>query len=226
MKFFKLFLLHTLLLNSLFVTAQNNEIGLLLGGTYYQGDINTSKLFQSPFVAGGILYRHNFSTRYSLRGSIFMGKLIANDANSNYIYQQIRNHSFSSTIVDYTLQCEFNFFEYLPNDPDFNSTPYVSTGLTFVIAGSTPKPYQIAIPMGIGFKYSYSPRISTGIEWTYRKTFTDYIDSTIGYEESGYKGRQEGYSHDNDWYSFIGIFLSYKFSLAKEGVCPAYGNRY
>ncbi|HBF87804.1 MAG TPA: hypothetical protein DDX39_04100 [Bacteroidales bacterium] len=208
------------------MSQNTSEIGLLLGGTYYQGDINTSKLFQSPFFAGGVLYRHNFSTRYSLRGSIFIGKLISNDANSKYTYQLIRNHAFSSTIVDYTLQCEFNFLEYLPNNPDFNYSPYISTGVTFVIAGGTPRPYQIAIPLGIGFKYSLSPRLSTGIEWTYRKTFTDFIDSTIGLEDDESFYKQTGYSHNNDWYAFAGIFLTYRFSLTKEGVCPAYGNYY
>ena len=87
MKSFIKYTLITILLsfNSL-VFSQNSELGFMLGGTYYQGDINTSKLFQSPFFAGGILYRYNFSSRYAIRGSIIMGKLISNDGNSNFAY--------------------------------------------------------------------------------------------------------------------------------------------
>jgi hypothetical protein len=35
---------------------------------------------------------------------------------------------------------------------------------------------QFCIPMGIGFKYSFSRRLGIGLEYGIRKTFTDYID--------------------------------------------------
>ena len=189
----------------------------MLGGTYYQGDINTSKLFQSPFFAGGILYRYNFSSRYAIRGSIFMGKLISNDGNSNFAYQQQRNSGFTSTIFDVTPQVEFNFNEYLPNDPNYIFTPYVSAGFTFLYA--TASGIHLAIPFGVGIKYSLSPKVSTGIEWTYRKTFSDKIDHLDDYFPND---KQKSYKQDNDWYSYAGIFIAFRFSTKKVGRCPAY----
>ncbi len=41
------------------------------------------------------------------------------------------------------------------------------------------KPYQLTqlnIPMGCGLKYYISDRVNAGVEYLYRKTFTDYID--------------------------------------------------
>ncbi len=41
------------------------------------------------------------------------------------------------------------------------------------------KPYkltQMNIPLGFGFKYDLSDKVTTGMELLYRKTFTDYID--------------------------------------------------
>ena len=45
------------------------------------------------------------------------------------------------------------------------------------------KRVSISIPMGIGARYSLGRRVSIGIEYLFRKTFTDYIDgvSTVYY---------------------------------------------
>ncbi|MBL7917835.1 MAG: hypothetical protein JNM96_05530 [Bacteroidia bacterium] len=55
-----------------------------------------------------------------------------------------------------------------------------------------PKPYSnyaICIPMGIGFHYYIDRKWSVGIEFNYRKTFTDYIDdvSTVYYDKAELK---------------------------------------
>lgn len=44
---------------------------------------------------------------------------------------------------------------------------------------------SFSIPMGIGARYSVSRKISIGIEYLFRKTFTDYIDgvSTVYYDK-------------------------------------------
>ena len=58
-------------------------------------------------------------------------------------------------------------------------------------------------------------RVTAGAEWSFRKSFNDRID---GLENpSGV----HSVIHNNDWYSFMGIFITYKF-FNFAGDCPAY----
>lgn len=108
------------------------------------------------------------------------------------------------------------------------------------------KPYslaQFAIPFGLGFKYSISNRICIGLEWTIRKTFTDYIDDVGGVyadpallmaeygalsayfsdpSEEGYPvGSYRGNPSNKDWYSMAGFTLSIKIGTREEP-CASY----
>ena len=102
--------------------------------------------------------------------------------------------------------------------------------------------YGFAAVFGMGFKYSINGRLGLGFEWGMRKTFTDYIDdiSTTYYIEfddlsPGEIGRaqflsdpssikhkpemQRGNSQNNDWYSFAGITLTYRFTIGEKSTC-------
>jgi hypothetical protein len=108
------------------------------------------------------------------------------------------------------------------------------------------KRLQPSFPMGLGLKIALGKRGCLGFEWGMRKTFTDYIDDVSGTyvdpvalaSNSGatsaalsnrsvytdraspnMTGRQRGNSQNKDWYSFLGITLSYKFKQ-KEDQCP------
>jgi hypothetical protein len=99
-----------------------------------------------------------------------------------------------------------------------------------------------AAVFGMGFKYSINGRLGLGLEWGLRKSFTDYIDdiSTTYYvdfdklspgeigvaeflsDPSPVKhkpGMQRGNSQNNDWYSFAGVTLSYRFSIGEKSTC-------
>lgn len=113
---------------------------------------------------------------------------------------------------------------------------------------STLKPYaltQVSIPFGLGVKYSLGRKICIGAEWGLRKTFTGYIDDvsgtyadatviaaenghaaaalsdrsikSLGQDDTGLK-RGNGKS---DWYSFAGVYITYKFKINGDKVCPA-----
>jgi hypothetical protein len=102
--------------------------------------------------------------------------------------------------------------------------------------------YSGAVIFGFGVKYSIKKRLGLGIEWGMRKTFTDYLDdvSTNYYidfsnltpgdidaremlsDPSATKhapGMQRGNSENNDWYSFAGITLTYRFRLGEKTTC-------
>ena len=110
------------------------------------------------------------------------------------------------------------------------------------------KRLQPSVPMGVGIKMALGKRGCLGFEWGMRKTFTDYIDdvsgsyadptvlaSTNGTASAALSdrsidsdpitnnniGRQRGNSQNKDWYSFLGITLSFKFKQ-KENTCFYY----
>ena len=94
------------------------------------------------------------------------------------------------------------------------------------------KKYTFTLPFGIGFKYSLNSRLGLALEWGVRKTFSDYLDdvSTTYYLDGeqinpdnvaevrsdptfSHKPYQErGNPKTNDWYSFLGVSLTYKFN--------------
>lgn len=96
-----------------------------------------------------------------------------------------------------------------------------------------------AIPFGIGVKYSLTKKIGVGFEWGIRKTFTDYLDdiSTTYYlngpdidpaninevlsdpSRSKLPEMQRGDPRTKDWYSFAGIYITYKIDLGGRAKC-------
>jgi hypothetical protein len=212
------------------IFAQTNlDFGLFAGGSYYQGDINASRLLYSPRFAYGALVRYAYHTRWALRGSIFGGALHGNDNNFSYPYQHLRGFNFSTPIVEATGQIELNFLPYRMGDKKNKWTPYIFTGATFLIASYADHIYQPAIPFGLGVKVNLSTHLGMGIEWAYRKTFTDGLDNlsgqkqipTIITEHNYLMFKQDAYYHQRDYYAFLGIFLTYKLRLTEE-MCDAY----
>jgi len=101
---------------------------------------------------------------------------------------------------------------------------------------------------GLGIKYSVTDRLGIGLEWGMRKTFTDYLDDVSEYyyidfddftnpDEIGMiqhlsdpsptkhdPGMERGNPNDNDWYSFAGISITYRFSLGEKTTCRDFEN--
>jgi len=208
------------------------DLGIFLGGSYYLGDINPAKQFYSTNFAIGGLYRHNFNHRFALRAGVILGALQGDDEDfaDKYFYQEMRDRRFHTVLMDATVQLEFNFLDYETTSEDNYFTPYVSLGAAFTAVPNAVYPYQPSVPFGTGIKYNINYRLSIGAEWSFRKTFTDLIDSVTGLEDIPlnqqlqdglYQYKQKGYFHENDWYSLCGIFVTYKF-FTHEILCPVY----
>ncbi len=208
---------------------RNLDFGIFGGASYYQGDINHSRLLYKPMLSYGGLLRYAFHTRWALRASIFGGTLKGNDVDFKNNYQLFRSATFSTPIVEVTGQIECNFLPYRIGDKKKNWTPYIATGATFLVASYADHVYQPAIAFGIGLKKNFSSRFSLGLEWTYRKTFTDGLDNLSWYktipttttENAHLIMKQKAYYHQKDYYAFIGIFFTYKLKFFEE-VCNAF----
>jgi opacity protein-like surface antigen len=205
------------------VNAQrNSDIGVLIGGAYYLGDINPGKHFYSPsFTIGGI-YRYNFNKRYALRINGLYSRLVGNDDDFPDRNIPLRPRvSFNTNIIDAVAQIEFNFLPYITGSEKGAFSPYVSAGFggTLVLGSSVSNSAVVPsntlnFPFSAGIKYNVDNSLSIGAEWSFRKTFSDRLDGVEGLIENGLV-------HNNDWYSFVGVFITYKFFKFADD-CPAY----
>lgn len=177
--------------------AQEFEVGLFAGGSYYNGDINPGIPFIQTNAAYGGLIRYNFNQRTAARLSVFRGILEGDDAVSKF--NEARGLNFISNITDISAVFEFNFLPYFTGskrnyistyifggasvfffNPKSNGVELRNIGTEGQVAGfDGRKKYSktgFSIPFGVGVKYSLTSKIGLGFEWGMHKTFTDYID--------------------------------------------------
>jgi len=207
-----------MMIPSVFFAQRKSDIGIFAGTSFYMGDINTSSYFYSPGIVIGPVYRYNFELRNSIRLSTFLYTLHANDQDFSDPIPRDPS-SFSGNYLDASAVYEFNFLPYKTTNRKYNQTFYLSGGLgyNFVISSDVPSKSHLTIPFGLGYKINITKRMAAGAELTIRKTFYDLID---GVENFSMKGDKHLFGN-NDWYTFAGIFITYKIFNYRED-CPTY----
>ncbi len=198
---------------------RNSDYGIFAGVSSYMGDINPGRLLYSPRPAAGIFYRYNFHPRYSLRTNLFAGGLQGNDLDFNNSFQTARAASFSGTIGELAVQFEFNFLPFTTQGRIWDFSPYFAagTGLTFI--NTTSVTFKPVIPFSIGFKANVYKNMGLEAEYGFRKTFYDNFDGL----KDMVAPSDVGWIHNNDWYSFAGLALTWKIYSRLAG-CPAYSD--
>ena len=196
---------------------RKTNIGFATGAASYMGDINPQKFFYSPSLYYGIIYRYNINKRFALRFNGFYTTLKGNitdfPSNNNI---RLSVAEFSTNFIDLASQMEFNFFPYIPNEKKWTGTFYVSGGVAYALMINATSTDAISFPFGAGYKLTITQKISTGIEYTFRRSFSDNIDNIDPLENVS-----QSLLHNNDWYNYLGIFITYKFvNFAVD--CPAY----
>jgi opacity protein-like surface antigen len=185
--------------------VQQGEFGISAGAAHYFGDLNTRAKLNRPKPALGVFFRKQFGNYTALRVAFHYAKLGYSDVyNTQNEYQRRRNLSFNSNIFELTLQGDFNFFNFVPADPQYNFTPYVTLGVGIfsydpyaflngqkvflrplgtegqgTAAYPDRKPYNtmaLCFPIGAGVKYALNDRMNLGFEVVYRYTTADYLD--------------------------------------------------
>jgi hypothetical protein len=181
------------------------DFGVSLGAAHYFGDLNPNAKLNRPKIAAGAFFRKQFGNYVALRINAHFAKLGYSDIyNTQNEFDLRRNLSFNTNIWELALQGDFNFFKFLPGDPRYRFTPYITFGVgTFSYdpyayyqgqkvylrplgtegqgsaAYPNRKPYgtmAVCFPFGVGVKYNLNRDINLGFEVTYRFTTTDYID--------------------------------------------------
>lgn len=255
--------------------VQEGEFGIGVGAAHYFGDLNTRARLNRPKLAAGIFFRKNFNNYVALRIAGNFAQLGYSDIyNTQNEFMRRRNLSFNTNVWELSLQGDFNFYRFMPGDPDFNWTPYVTLGVSAFSydpyaylngqkyylrqlgtegQGSPLYPDRrqyssmaLAIPFGVGIKYSINERTNIGFEILYRFTNTDYLDdvsktyvdpavfppnpdgspsaayllSDRSYETGapiGIKGRQRGVSQNKDQFVTALFYISFNLQSYK---CP------
>ena len=112
-----------------FGNVQQGEFGITAGAAHYFGDLNTRVGLNRPKPAIGVFYRKQFNNYLALRVSAHFAQVGYSDIYSKNTYQQDRNLSFNSDILEFAVHGDFNFFKFVPGDPDFSFTPYATIGV-------------------------------------------------------------------------------------------------
>lgn len=220
------------------VKSQIMEVGVSGGLSYYIGDINPSKHFLQSRLALGGSVRYYQSLRWAFRLQYSNMNLTSSDQVVGF--RPERNLDFVSNVNDIAIMAEFNFMDYWTGSKRDVFTPYIFAGVSFMtfkstsVAGVPLQPqhsegvdysnYSWSIPFGMGVKYSMTRRIGVTLEWRIHKAFTDYIDDIHGYyEDKPWLQRGNGdssfFGYNCDWYSMLGLTISYRFNLPKKDVC-------
>jgi hypothetical protein len=216
-KRFRLYiLLLSLMVSGVTFAQPKANIGIFVGTAYYMGDINPNRHFYRSSLSLGALYRYNLNTRLALRFNAYYARLSGSDLDFPKTLHPDRPLSpaiFNTALLDAALQIEYNFLPFTPNLGKWAYTPYISAGIAGALITSSRN--FVSFPFGIGTKVNLTSRISAGAEWSFRKTFTDRIDGI------GNPSETSSLLHNNDWYSFLGVFITFKFfNFAAD--CPAY----
>jgi len=214
-RFFFSFLLITLFLP---VIAQRNaDYGVFGGISSYIGDINPSKVLYAPSPAAGVFYRYNLHPRQAVRLNLLTGGLKADDMDFDNAFQQNRGASFSGIVGELSAQFEFNFFDYTTFGRSLDYSPYIAAGVGVAISNTAGISYVPVIPFSVGFKINIYKNLGLEAEYGFRKTFYDNFDGLNDFIDPA----DQGWLHNNDWYSFMGISLTWKMYNRLAG-CPAY----
>lgn len=185
------------------IQAQRWEFGGWMGISNYFGDLNTNTSFEFLGPGAGLILRNNFDKRWAYRIGLNYGRVGFEDEASNNPFQQARNLSFSSNILEFSHEIEFNFLRYEKEREEYKFTPYISLGISTFYFNPTANiegqkvrlrnlgtegqknngakrkaysPINAAIILGGGFKYAFHPHWALGVEIGVRRTFTDNLD--------------------------------------------------
>ncbi len=195
----KLLIIFSFLCSAYFVQAQSFEAGGWLGVSYYFGDLNTNFSLKHPGPAGGVFGRYNFNDRLAIKLGANYAKIGFYDSYSKYAFQQARNLSFESHLIDGSFQFEFNFLKFIHGHEDHFFSPYLFGGLSIFYYKPRAKYQgewvslqplgtegqgknneyfllQPALNYGLGFKFDLNFYWSLNLELSARSLFTDYLD--------------------------------------------------
>lgn len=216
------------------------------GGVLYRYNFNPRWAFKFNALFGSVMGSDNETNGNNPRNLSFRSSISELSAQIELNFFQLYNSKGKNPFSPY-LFAGFSVFSFNPQ-ANINNHWYDLQPLGTEGQGLEGRPDRYSLtnfsfPFGLGFKVNFLRNFSFGAEWGMRKTFTDYLDdvSTTYYDtdllsinrseitsqladRSEVKhpaGSGRGNSTTKDWYSFTGIWLTFKL-VDKNDSCPAY----
>jgi hypothetical protein len=218
------------------------EVGAGLQGLIYQGDLTTHRLGSIETIRPGLLLFGNYKLKpqLKLQASAAIGVLSGNDAiYASPGYRRERNFTFTTLLKEFEVAAQYQLHKSYQADETL-LYPYISAGLGLSIlnvktdfskitsklslaepnilvgivadVAKGPPSTLLYIPLTVGVRKMYSPRLDMFAEAKYRLTTTDYLDGVS----------QAAGSTKNDKYYSINVGVVYKFYNNKGIACPKY----
>ena len=221
-----------ILSTAFFAYSQTYEIGGMIGGANYIGDVGKTNYINPNSLAVGGLFKWNRSARHAFRGSVMIARIKGDDAESSNSRRKQRGYSFKNTIKEVSVGIEYTFWDFEVHSQKAISTPYLYTGLTYFSYSTLSKEKDrsimtkygdggsFAVPMVIGYKANMGQNAMIGFEIGARYTFTDNLDgSNPVNDKADFENLKFGNTNSDDWYVFTGVTVTFAF-----GRRPCYCN--
>jgi hypothetical protein len=247
------------------VFSQNFHFSGRLGVAGYNGDLKAHSITLSQtHILGSIGMQYDLSEHIAARSYLTFTGLRGDDKKGTVSMQE-RNLNFKTKLFEWEVSAQYNIFSL--NDKWW--TPYVFAGIGiyhynpytkdtagnqvflkplstegegFIAGVNDYKLTGVSIPIGVGFSYALNEDMRLGLEFGYRKTFTDYLDDVStnyvdksalltargqtavdlawrGDEYNGAPypvgGRERGHANQQDGYYFIALTYTVRYFFDK-----------
>ncbi len=220
------------------VDSQNfksQDVGLISGITYYQGDANLNRHFPSIGYIAGANLRYNFNKRLSVNNLLTFGnfKDLYSDygTNTQLNSQNNKDGKFINSFRSISSTIEFNFkkFDQVFHAKGEKFAPFVSTGVgLFISQNLEGGAYSFSVPLSMGVKFTISDRMYASLIYTVNKIFNDGLDKIhenedpFSFDNSKFINRykQTTYKNNKDWLFYTAINVYYIISYSKDCSCP------
>lgn len=191
------------------------ELGGMLGGSFYMGDINKSIPYKDLHFAGGLIARYVYNPHLAVKAGLLFGKISGDSKDFNNVYPNKEDIRFNRNLLDLGAQVEYNFWGYGTGEGYLGNkriTPYLLGGFGFTFAPAPAKDlFTVNLPLGVGIKYKIANRLNLGCEFTMRFSLSDQLDVTNkeGIQLNDPYGIKGNGLKNKDSYSFTTIFITY-----------------
>lgn len=206
---------------------QKWEMGIMLGGAQYRGDLNYMGTKEINAGIGASL-RYHLNDNFALRTSFLSSKISGDDLNSKT--NALRNFNFSARVRELSILGEFDLTgkrRFANNRFKKTFSPYLFGGIAlsnilpetnfFLGANNDPEMIQkdkttningalFCLPVGMGLKYDISKDWTLNLEAGYRFTYSDYLDGVS----------MSGDPLNKDGYGFAGVMLAYRIPVVTD----------
>ena len=206
-----------------YCTAQRHEVGIVIGGVNYVGEIGSTQYIQPRHLEIGLIYKRNYNERIGLRVLYSRGKLSGNDLNASELDRLKRGYSFVNNYSSLGAAIEINYVKLPVGEFGFSWTPYIHAGVNRMIiqdiyfdpiktsSSASGKVVTVGIPFGVGVKFNFGKSWILAAEVRPQFTFSDNLDGSFPNAEKKPSAKQFSTSLSSDWLVFTGISITYGF---------------